>query len=235
MKTAVKNQHCHQLSCAKKGSLALAMLGMIVMLGACAKERTTPYQDPRTQTIQGQTASNEKPVKKDVEPAASPASSPSLVSTVNPAVEENLLEKSAEFEVMNSVSDGDRVKELYESLNASEVAVPKPEGVICEYIPQTRLKKSLGRLECTKQFPQNSTSSEHVNYACHVNLSADEYITIYDQHLYNQLNVEEKTTSIGIGGDTTFTKQVGRFHCDKTLIDATQEAEYSCEIERIVK
>ena len=136
---------------------------------------------------------------------------------------------SAEItEIISTKKDGKTAEKLYENLNVLEVTVEKPENVICEYVPQTRLKKSLGRLECLKTFPAGNEDPSLTHYRCQVKLGNDMDLSNYDQSLFEQINISEEFNPHGYLGYTTFSKTIGRFHCDRMISERTQKTRFEC-------
>jgi hypothetical protein len=195
-------------------------LALTLVIAACAKERTSTYEDPRAQTIQGRDSitTNSKPVNQDqVEPTASP--SPSQPEAMNPY----------EFiDVISSRYDGNDAQKIYESLDVSEVSVEKPEEVICEYVPQTRLKKTLGRLDCLKMFPTGKDDPTNTTYTCKVIMTKNDPSGDYDQNVFHALTIAEVLNPHGYRGYTTYTKEIGRFHCDRLIEETTGKTSFEC-------
>ena len=200
------------------------VLAIVFIVSGCAKERTTPYQHmvvgPATTSILTNANYDQQQLDKKNATAAKPYTAPENAISL----EESLDQKD--------------LAELFTSYDAPEVQLPKPEGVICELIPQLRVQKTLGRLSCTKQSPvignevaiQNATS-----YHCSLDPTQSEENMLSDRLIYDGLNFLEAVNPNGYIGTDTFTKSIGHFHCNKIIQRGTGALRYECAVDMIAK
>ena len=200
------------------------VLTVFLIITGCAKERTTPYFSNQGQMKMGNTLvsvlTNEDFEKQKLNSAKKEI-------TVKPQTEsENVVSLNEEHEQEN-------LKLLFNSYEAPEVKLGMPEGVICEFIPQLRIQKTLGRLSCLKQSPLSPgpvANADQARYSCKIDQSENDENTIGDLSIYESLQLteieaESSTTEIKI-----FKKEAGRFDCSKSIEIKTGNLLYKCGI-----
>lgn len=188
-----------------------AFYAVLLLLSACAKERTTQHF-----TTQGQmkpavtTPQGEEPQVKTQE-----AEDPFYITKMKEDFEQKDL------------------SDIYQAFNVKETELPKPEDVICEFIPQLRKQKKLGRLTCLKQTPQignQDPSEQSSRYECEMDFTPGKGFESSDQAIYEALTIPEVEDEHGYIGSITMTKQIGRFHCNKITRLDTRETRYECAV-----
>ncbi len=196
----------------KSPLLVISSLALSILFAACANERTTTYEDPRAKIT------NRTTVDQTVNQSSTlPSQNPEFV------------------EIISTKKDGKAAEKLYEALHVLEVAMEKPENVLCEFIPQTRLKKSLGRLECLKMFPTDNEDPSLTSYRCQIKYGNDDELKNYDESLFQQLNTNEEFNPHGYLGYRTYSKTIGRFHCHRMISESTQQTRFECGVDMIYK
>jgi len=200
---------------------------IFLILSACAKQRNTPYYSPN----QGQMKVG-----------------PVITSVLtNPNYDQQQKDKNNAQDAKPYTPPGDAtlmdedfeqkdLAVLYKSYQATEVTLPLPEGVICEFIPQSRIQKTIGRLSCTQQSPMVSdpvTIQNGTRYHCSVDVNKSEEFSLSDRLIYEGLNIEETIVENGNSDVKIFTKRIGRFHCEKEVSSGAPR--YECSADTLVK
>jgi hypothetical protein len=198
------------------------LFGLLLFLGACAKERTTTHF-----STQGQ---------------AKPAvGEPITYVLTNEDYEKQQQQKKSESNlayttIMKENFEQKDLEILFQSLNAPETTLGTPEGVICEFIPQLRVQKTIGRLSCVKQTAQTSNEEllkESTKYTCTVNFNQNKDLDTADQQLFDAITIPAVEDEHGFTGIKTMSKKIGRFHCEQMTKLDTGEVRYECSTDAI--
>jgi hypothetical protein len=203
----------------------LSTLALIVILTGCAQQRTTPYY-----STQGMP--NGVPGKPIVSVLTNPDYDQQQLNKKTDTTIKPVSNKIVPLEEGFTQAD---LSTLFESMNVRGVELGLPEGVICEFIPQLRIQKTLGRLRCMKQTPETINSITLQNgtrYECSVNTSTGAKITEDDAKLYEGLNIAPIDEASGRSGATIDSKRVGEFYCTKVReVYPNAVPNYSCGLE----
>jgi hypothetical protein len=191
----------------KKSTLVLFLI-----LSGCAKERTTQYYSGQGQSLP--LSSVQTAMKTEVKVESETDHNPNVISLNNTTAQEDL-------------------EILFNSYEAPEVHLPKPEGVICEIIPQLRIQKTLGRLTCMKQTPMVTdveVIKKGTSMDCSIDLSRTPSLITSDEVLYQSLTLAEELEPHGHMETTTYRKKIGHFYCDKIIKNSSGAVSYDCSI-----
>lgn len=207
-----------------KNSIVLTLT--IVVLGGCAKIRTSEQF-----STQGQTRGPITTVltNSDYDQQQTDLKNQAKIKPLSPS---EFAEKNPETSIlMKEEFEQAHLAKLFESYAVDEIEIGPREDVICEFVPQVRKVKTLGRLSCMKQHPdvkEETAIKDGTRFECVVDTSNTKSLQLSDKTLYENLEVEETENSPGRVGYRVFKKTIGRFHCEKTIKIPSGAVRYEC-------